>query len=443
MFFLTQIDPRAAIKGSRDPMGFQPIWTAFGRQIVGNLTTITTSVKNFATLLLGCYFAEEAIACSSANEQQRAALFLKFEQLAAYSRHAYSEGQSDFAESPLGIRRVIRRFHDDRGRLRISANREHQILSNQKTYGLWGLYSVAARQSGFLEPGENRLTQTALSFIESEYLPALSYSGSKNGAAALRFLTKDAFFEPKGKDRRLGKALAQILGSQLTKTERAYYLRTLLLNAETGCNNTAGRQQQTWEIIRQINEERLFRWNQDFGFQELMEITKRAHANEAMPLATALQAILIIEPVLAASSRLFSFLLRRNEAPLTHITKEIQDQWGRAVRHIEPSAVAKLQSRIEQAAIVQGSAERVIDLAEALGVGDYAKAVHTALTQNAEVMKARGGGPWLVIERNRLKVRLREESGTLPEAGELPRLWVNSYFLNSLKTIGRKIAGKA
>ena len=72
MHFLTDIDPRAAIKGSRDPLGLQPIRTRLGREVVGNLTTVTTSTRNFTTLLLGLYFADELISADKAEEADRA-----------------------------------------------------------------------------------------------------------------------------------------------------------------------------------------------------------------------------------------------------------------------------------------------------------------------------------------------------------------------------------
>lgn len=57
--FLTELDSRAAVKGSRDPLGLQQIWTRFGRHAVSNLTTVSTSVRDFTTLLLGYYSANE------------------------------------------------------------------------------------------------------------------------------------------------------------------------------------------------------------------------------------------------------------------------------------------------------------------------------------------------------------------------------------------------
>lgn len=41
-----------------------------------------------------------------------------------------------------------------------------QILSNQKTYGLWGLYTVPARSSGLVEGEPTRLTHAGRSFVE-------------------------------------------------------------------------------------------------------------------------------------------------------------------------------------------------------------------------------------------------------------------------------------
>jgi hypothetical protein len=56
--FLTDLDPQLAVKGWRDPLGVQTVWARLGRHVVGNLTTVSTSVRDFTTLMLGYYFAE-------------------------------------------------------------------------------------------------------------------------------------------------------------------------------------------------------------------------------------------------------------------------------------------------------------------------------------------------------------------------------------------------
>jgi hypothetical protein len=49
-FFFTDVDPEVALKNSRDPLGFQPLWSHFGRKLIGNLTTITASACGFTTV---------------------------------------------------------------------------------------------------------------------------------------------------------------------------------------------------------------------------------------------------------------------------------------------------------------------------------------------------------------------------------------------------------
>ncbi|HEY5375199.1 MAG TPA: hypothetical protein VIK01_16080, partial [Polyangiaceae bacterium] len=177
--FLTQLDSRAAIKGSRDPLGVQAIWTRLGRQVVGNLTTVSDSVRDFTVLLLGYYFAER-VAESSGTEGELAT-FLKWEQLAAYAR-----ARSDPEEGFRGTDRVRKRLNDG-GRVKLGLTNDAQILSNQKIYGLWGLYSVPARSSGLLE-NEPRLTAEARELVARLCLPRLGLGVGRNAKGIIELL---------------------------------------------------------------------------------------------------------------------------------------------------------------------------------------------------------------------------------------------------------------
>src|SRR6056297_2295239 len=161
--FLTDLDSRAAVKGSRDPLGVQQIWTRMGRHVVGNLTTVSNSVRDFSTLLLGYYFAERL--CDDLGPDSELSTFLKWEQLAAYSRGVMNK---DF--SFRGSGRVKRNLNDG-GKVLLSDQRSHQILANQKIYGLWGLYTMPARASGLVDGNPTRLTPPAMEFVEKQYLP--------------------------------------------------------------------------------------------------------------------------------------------------------------------------------------------------------------------------------------------------------------------------------
>ena len=79
--FLTLEDPRAKVQGSRDPLGVQPIWSRFGREVVTNLTTVSRAVRGFAVTLLGRYFGEHLVEESRATEDDACQIFLRLEQV--------------------------------------------------------------------------------------------------------------------------------------------------------------------------------------------------------------------------------------------------------------------------------------------------------------------------------------------------------------------------
>ncbi|MCA1773649.1 MAG: hypothetical protein LC677_14005, partial [Halomonas sp.] len=153
MPFLSLLDDRAKPKGSRDPLGFELVWTHFGRKVVGNLTTITSSVENFTVALLGFYWAHQIHGNVDKDSRERLIreTFLRYEQLAAYLRY-----QSGSKEIIMGITRVHKNMTAQAESLAISL--KAQILSNQASYGLWGLYSSALKDSGLAKGSDRKLT---------------------------------------------------------------------------------------------------------------------------------------------------------------------------------------------------------------------------------------------------------------------------------------------
>lgn len=141
--FFTREDPNAKIKGSRDPLGAQPLWTAFGRHVVTNLTTQTDSIRGFTILLLGRFLAKQAIEEGRIGREQALDAFLRVEQVGAYVRHAAHGVRREIR----GIERVQSRLQEYRGRVPIAADPGGYVLGDQRVNGLWGLFSVSARVS--------------------------------------------------------------------------------------------------------------------------------------------------------------------------------------------------------------------------------------------------------------------------------------------------------
>ena len=94
--FLTLEDPRAKVQGSRDPLGLQPIWSRFGREVVTNLTTVSRAVRGFTVTLLARYFGELLLDDGRAAEEDVVPIFLRLEQVAAYRR---GKTRSDMIET--------------------------------------------------------------------------------------------------------------------------------------------------------------------------------------------------------------------------------------------------------------------------------------------------------------------------------------------------------
>ena len=167
--FLSQLDPRQRPKGTRDSLGFEQIWTFYGRKIVVGITTITSSLDNFIVALLGFYLSEEY----AGDNKDKANFFMRYEQLIAYIRL-----EKDQRSNILGVSRAKKNMQVN-GNKALSIH--NQILSSQLSYGLWGLYSTALADVGLIK---NRvITQDGYKIIEmikKEYPSLLKYIVNKS-----------------------------------------------------------------------------------------------------------------------------------------------------------------------------------------------------------------------------------------------------------------------
>jgi hypothetical protein len=436
-FFLTDLDPVLAIKGSRDPLGFQPIWSLFGRKLVGNLTTITTSVSGFTTLILGHFFAQELLRHGKVTDEELIEPFLKFEQIAAYSRYAWRGKTGDAVGRILGIQRVQRRYQDQAGRVWISSDKDGQILSNQKTYGLWGLYSVAARSSGLLHPREVALSEEAEYFVRSSILPRIEKTGAKIATQILGVLTSDAqLFEPDGKDRVIGQLLADLHAERYEDEERKFYMEHLVHGGPSSNDHV---QERLWSWIREVNDTESLR--QPFGMEELGKIVALCRGTKDPldeSIADSLEKIRRLEQVLGPAGEIFDKMLGQEGQTIDYVADQIRSKWQGAFRYVEPEQFENLLPWIAES----GGAEdgkipsRLKALAIALHDGDYAKSVILLMEQNRSVMERRSGMAWIVEKDGILEVRYKDEVNELSEPEVLPALWRYTYFLNALKTVG-------
>lgn len=424
--FLTAVDPRGAVRGSRDPLGLQGIWTHFGRHVVGNLTTVSTSVRDFTISLLGFHLVERVI--ESGSDESDLPIFIRWEQLAAYAR-ASVNGEKEFR----GTTRA-RRNLDSSSAVMLSADRAHQLLANQKTYGIWGLYTVAARASGLVSGEPTRPTLASREHGEEVWWPALARAGFPEGKLLVDILKRTKYkLEVDGKDRRALTAVGSLIGSKLRPREREFYRSHLLYGGPK--DTTRGLQRQLVQLI----ESRKLAAAEPLSPSLLGALAKdaRTRFGRESELAGHLERIRSVESVLAPSARLFAWLLVQQGATRDELTRTLMSQWGSRVSSVHVSGVREVESIMAQATDAPEAASRWCHIAELLASGDYAKVLDELLRQNQWVMNTRNGSsPWAQFDhKGKLQVRFRDERSELPKRGELAGLWRHPYFIESLRTV--------
>lgn len=423
--FLTALDSRAAVKGSVDPLGAQAVWIHLGRKVVGNLTTVTHSIVDFTVLLLGYYLAEQIAETGGPEEVET---FLKWEQLAAYSRACVRPKD--------GFRGAIRtRARLSEGtRVTLSAAPANQILGSQKTYGVFGLYGNPARASELLEQDRPRLTQAARELVEASIVPILADAAGKGARDLIKRLAHPSVqVDLEGRDAVLVKAVAEALHAHTQPRVRVYYREHLLFGGLR--DPTGGRQS---ELALAFTETFA---DQDYQLRPSVvdRLIGRARANDHHELASELTAIRTCESALAPFAAMFSFALQREGASLAEVARELCGAWGQRLTIVDADGFAGLEGELIKATRSTSAATRLIESAARLREGDYQGALEFLLAQNKWVMEARGGAAWLEERRGGLHVRLRYEDGELPSREWLPNLWRHAYFLDSVRSIARAL----
>ncbi len=428
--FLTEVDPDMRLKGSVDPLGLEPVWVFFGRRVVSNLTTVTDSLRGFTTVMLGLYLAEKLVDELGWDEAERLEVFLGAEVLAAFSREVVD---ADAAGRVLGRLRVRRRLQQRRPRVRLMGARRERILSEQKAYGLWGLYMVASRDSGLVEPRGHRLTPVAREHIEGR----LQRVGLGQGEELVRLLARpQALFEPRGRDRRLAARVAALHAPGLAADERGFYERHLLLAGRAG---EGLRQERLWGLMQRVFKRARGRWSRPFDAADLQALIEAARGGGDAELAAHLAQIGRLDRVLGAAAALFDRLLAADGLTLRELVAEVAAVWPAAGLQLQPAALAEPVplAKAERAELVAA----IEKLARALAAGRYRQAVSSLLEQNAFVMRHRGGSPWVALRSGRLQVDYRPGEAGLPEPEALYDGLHYSYFLGALKSIGAQVQG--
>lgn len=377
------------------------IWTYFGRRVVGNLTTITSSLSNFAVALMGFHWANEIHAGASAGERRAMVLqaFLRYEQLAGYLR--FLGGDRDI----MGITRVSRRMTSDAETIRFGMGADDQILSDQTSYGLWGLYASPMQNSGLISGDDRQPTQAGLAIAHR-----LERGLDKAKLTALFMSDKIASTESLERH-------SKPFVTAIDDTDTREQLLQILMQGGEG--NTV--QQEIWQITRELaGRDALPERYPDF-----VAALKASTSNSQVE--SRLAALDSVERLLVAVNNLFDYCRRKDGERLESVLEHLKGRYGFSYipEDIDFEHAGSRGALLEK-------------IRSALRAGDAETAVLEILELNRRVMEDRDGAPWVEVENNgRLRVRVPKEAAVLRPLEELKYAWDYDYFMGSYLAIAR------
>jgi hypothetical protein len=403
MPFLSLLDDRAKPKGSRDPLGFELVWTHFGRRVVGNLTTITSSLENFAVALLGFYWANELAENVAPEDNQKVVreYFLKYEQIAGYLRYY---GKS---KDIMGVTRISNRISNDKQKLPIGMAADEQILSDQTGYGLWGFYSNALKDTNLVDGNERKPTTLGV---------ALAQKIEKT-------LDKDTFLSwIKGNN--LNKDALKAVSSRYMKAIHKEEIITELFERLMNGGSKQLIQKDLWMVTNEIAKKQKLPSQIGSFIQSI-----KSYSNSSAVLISRLEDIEKVERVLVSINNIFSYCQRQNDIEFDKIIKELEKQhydYGFLPINL-PKEEFPRRDHIER-------------ILQYLRNDNYDSALKEIFSLNEQVMKQRNGASWLELENDgRVRVRVKNEKATLLSQvdGQLESEWDYDYFLGSYLAIAR------
>ena len=374
MFFITEPDINFRIKGSRDPLGFQPIWQKLGRNIIKDLSTVSIDIRDFQLMSFAWYFWGDR------PDKNFIGFFYKFEQACAYTRELY------FEKSGYNGKNFVRKRVNE-SIFKLSANKVDWILSNQKTFGVFGKYN-------------RPFTEMRIKYQDDFISVMESAINTKTDSKKLlqlveKLITEDVVIITKEEMH----PIADLL-SQLSVKEKQFYERLILENPTHKCQN---------ELYHLFKKKPELREN---IFQLYPFIESVLKHDISLELKACLVEIKNTERILYSYTNLFRHLQSRPVWQLAEINEEkIFNYFPKKQDYVfGKSAVLTLNEELES-------------LAE-----DKSKIALAAVNRNEMVSKRRNNSAWIKEEKGKL-VRYYADGGREISTLDFKNAYENNYFI--------------
>lgn len=380
--FFTALDNDFILKGARDPLGFQVIWQHTARQLIPYLNTVCGNLRDWQILCYG-----HLLHSQSGTGEDIVPFFIRFEQLMAHTRLGMGDNSFNGVEKTKQIRAegsVFRRLGNRNSRT--SKFPEAELLTNQRSYGIWGKY---------IRPFEESQLQRNPHF-ETLFSSKLARISKDNTAKKLlESVSKSEGTQVRAEDLA---ALNDLL--ILTVEEANFFRETLLQHIEP-----SHYQNRLFEFCESGEIPSSF-------FQQLQAFQKDADRD----LYAVLEDIRQTEQVLCPLNRAFRTLQSRGVWAIQDI--EADEYLISCFKAVESSGLSGPHMAKKQ------------ELATWLAL-PLTAATAAMVAENAIVAAKRGGSPWMSLRGNLLEVHHTEGSARFNEEYQSGIDVDNSYFLST------------
>lgn len=325
--------------------------------------------------------------------------FLRYEQLAGYLR--YLGGDRDI----MGITRVSRRMTSEAESIRFGMGADDQILSDQTSYGLWGLYASPMHNSGLILGDDRQPTQAGLAIAHR-----LEKSLHKAELKALFMSDRNVSLEALDK-------YSKPFVAGINDTDSREQLLQILMQGGEG--NAV--QQEIWQITRELAS----RGELPESYPDFVAALKATTSNPKVE--SRLAALDSVERLLVAVNNLFDYCRRKDGERLESVLAHLEGRYGFSYipEDIDFEHAGSRGALLEK-------------IRSALRAGEAETAVLEILELNRRVMEDRDGAPWVEVENDgRLRVRVQKETAVLRHSEELEYAWDYDYFMGSYLAIAR------
>lgn len=371
-------------------------------------------MDNFAVALLGFYWVDQLVAeASDAGERHKQIreTFLRYEQLTGYVRC--------FGDAPdiMGITRIKARIRDDSCKISLGLSSDQQILSDQASYGLWGLYSSAARDTGLVEGNDRKITVNGQSIVQ---LIIAQLDVDDAADKLLKMLCSGDSL-----DRDQIKSVSEVFMNAV----RHRSVREPLLHALMSGNDpsSVSVQSELWKITQGLSQSDRPSPEDIDGF-----VQKVLSKSPSADLRQHLNDIIETERLLVATNNIFNYCRRKDGGSLSEILSTLDARYVYA--HL-PAALPGGNFPRRQA---------LANILSAFQQKDTSRLIKEIFSLNKEVMMDRSGAPWVEVEGGKtLRVKVKSEKAELAGQQEIEQRWDYEYFLGSFLRIARNHFGTA